>query len=234
MLTQYAMHRAPRAVPALVGVILLACGCSSAGPESQAVDPAAEATPAAGSGGLPTKGDGGLGTKDDGGLGTKDDAGLGTKDDSGLGTNDDSGLGTNDAGPGTEDAGGGVADAGMPVPPDAGGEMNECFACAEQRGCAVQVNTCVHSPACAEEGSCDLACLGSGPFGGLDPHCVQSCSTDWHATQELLAAVACGFRVCPKECLRPLISCEGDAGVPGGPLDPGKPACPFAAAVLPH
>jgi hypothetical protein len=219
MATQYPMHRSPRSVPALVGVILLACGCSSAGPGSQAVDPADEAT-ASDSGGLPTKGE-------DSGLGTKDDSGLGTKDDSGLGTNED-------AGPGTEDAGSGGPDAGMPVLPDAGGGMNECFACAEQRGCSVQVNACVHSQACVEEGSCDLMCLESaGPFGALNPHCVQSCTTDWHATQDLLAAVTCGFRVCPVECLRPLLSCGGDAGVPGGAMDPGAPGCILGHAV-PH
>ncbi len=217
MLTQSPIHRAPGAVSALVGVILLACGCSSsAGPQSQAVGPADEAL-AADSGGLPTK--------DDGGVDTKDDSGLGTKDDGGLGTKDDAGLGTNDAGTGTPDAGAGTADAGMPGLPDAGGGISECFACAEQRGCMVQVNACVHSPACVEEGSCDLMCLESaGPFGAVNSHCVQSCSTDWHATQDLLAAVTCGFRVCPLECLRPLISCGLDAGAPG-PVNPGKPGC---------
>ncbi len=219
MLTQSPIHRAPRAVPALVSVILFACGCSSTGPQPQS-QTAAPADEALGddSGGLPTK--------DDGGVDPKDDSGLGTTDDGGLGTKDDSGLGTDDAGTGTPpDAGTGTADAGMPGLPDAGGGMNECFACAEQRGCAVQVNACVHSPACVQEGSCDLTCLESaGPFGAVNPHCIQSCTTDWHATQDLLAAVTCGFRVCPLECLRPLISCGGDAGAPG-PLDPGKPGC---------
>jgi hypothetical protein len=217
MLTQSPIHRAPRAVPALVSVILLACGCSSAGPQGQTVaTPADEALGA--DSGLPTKDDGGVDTKDDSGLGTKDDGGLGTKDDSGLGTNDDAGTGTQDAGAGTPDS-------GMPPLPDAGGGMNECFACAEQRGCSVQVNACVHSPACVQEGSCDLMCLEStGPFSAVNLHCVQSCSTDWHATQDLLAAVTCGFRVCPLECLRPLISCGVDAGAPG-PIDPGKPGC---------
>ncbi len=228
MLTQSPMHRAPRAVPALVSVILLACGCSSAaGPQSQTAAPAGGAQAPADV--AQEADDGGLPTKDDGGVDTKDDSGLGTKDDGGLGTKDDAGLGTDDAGTGTPDAGAGTADAGMPGLPDAGGGMNECFACAEQRGCLVQVNACVHSPACVQEGSCDLMCLEStGPF--VNPHCIESCSTDWHATQDLLAAVTCGFRVCPLECLRPLISCGGDAGLPG-PVDPGKPGCPLGRAL---
>ncbi len=229
MSTQYPMCEAPWAVPALVAAILLASGCSSPGPGSQEVTPSDVA--AQDDGGLPTKGgddDSGLGTKDDGGLGTKDDGGLGTKDDGGLGTNDDGGGGTSDAG-GSEDAGSGTEDAGMSGPADAGGEMNDCFACAERRGCAVPVNACVSSTACVDEGKCDLTCLG-GPFGLPDPHCVASCSKDLHATAELLAAATCGFRVCPVECLRPLISCGGDAGA--GPVEPMEP-CALGHAV-PH
>jgi hypothetical protein len=173
-------------------------------------------------GGLPTKGDdAGVGTKDDSGLGTKDDSGLGTKDDSGLGTNDDGGTGMTgeDSGTTTEDSGSGTVDAGMP-----GGGMGACFACAEQRGCKLQVNACVASPACAEEGTCDQACFGS--FGVVNPHCIQSCTTNLRATEDLLAAVTCGFRVCPRECLLPLISCGGDAGA--APMEPVDPGCPFA------
>jgi hypothetical protein len=218
-------YQVPCVVPALVAAALFACGCSASGPQSQTFEPSSEFSQDDG-GGLPTKGDdGGLGDKDDSGLGTKDDGGLGTKDDSGLGTGDD-------AGEGTTDAGSGSTDAGTSTPPDAGGDMNACFACAEQRGCQVQVNACVHSASCVDEGKCDLGCLSSGPFGALNPRCIESCSTDWHATQELLAAVTCGFRVCPVECLRPLISCGGDAGA--GPVDPMEPGCIYGHGVVPH
>jgi hypothetical protein len=210
MLIQHPMRPVRSLVPGLVVAIVFACACSGPGPESEAVD-GLDAASAEDSQGLPTKGDdGGLGTKgDDSGLGTKgDDGGLGTKgDDSGLGTMDDGGSGTEDAGSGTEDA-------GMPGAEDAG-EVNECLACAEKR-CALQVNACLQSPACVEEGNCDLTCLtgSAGPFGAPDPHCVQSCTKDPRAAEELLAALTCGFSVCPRECLRPLISCGGDAGAP--------------------
>ncbi len=214
-------------VPGLVAAMLFAWGCSAPGPQSEAVD-GPDAASAEDSGGLPTKGDdSGLGTKgDDGGLGTKgDDGGLGTKgDDGGLGTQgDDGGLATmGDAGTGTEDA-------GMPGAPDAG-EMDACFACAEKR-CGLQVNACLQSPACVEEGNCDLTCLtgAAGPFGAPNPHCIQSCTKDPRATGELLAAVECGFSVCPRECLRPLISCGGDAGAPH------EVGCPIERALgMPH
>jgi hypothetical protein len=217
MPTQYPMCQVPCVVPALVTAILLASGCSSPGPESQSFSPGA--SPAA----AVAQDEGGLPTKDDGGVGTKDDGGLGTKDDSGLGTKDDSGLGTNDAGT-TVDAGSGAADGGISAPPDAGNEVGDCFACAERRGCSVPVNACVQSPACVGEGKCDLACLGSaGPFGALNTRCIESCSKDLHATEALLAAVTCGFKVCPVECLRPLVSCGGDAGP--HPLEPSEPGC---------
>ena len=237
MSTQYPMRSVCSLVPGLFAAMLFAYGCSGAGPGpgSEAVDgPNAASTGA--SEGLPTKGDdSGLGTKgDDSGLGTKgDDSGLGTKgDDGGLGTNgDDGGLGTkgDDGGAGTEDAGTGTEDAGMPGSPDAGG-MDACFACAEKR-CGLQVNACLQSPACVEEGDCDLTCLSgtTGPFGAPNPHCVQSCNKNPRATGELLAAVTCGFSVCPLECLRPLISCGGD----GGP--PGEVGCPIGrTGAVPH
>ncbi len=222
-------YQVPCVVPALVAAALFACGCSASGPQSQAFQPSSAVSQD--DGGLPTKGDddSGLGTKDDGGLGTKDDGGLGTKDDGGLGTNDDGGLGTNDDGGGTTDAGTGSTDAGTSGPPDAGGDMNACFACAEQRGCVAQVNACEHSQSCVDEGKCDLGCLSSGPLGTLNPRCLESCSTDWQATQALLAAVTCGFRVCPVECLRPLISCGGDAGV-----EPMEPGCLHGSGIIPH
>ena len=47
---------------------------------------------------------------------------------------------------------------------DAGGIVG-CFACAED-SCGTQVNACVGSPACVEEGTCDLMCLGGGTTGG--------------------------------------------------------------------
>jgi hypothetical protein len=228
------MRKVPMLAPALIAVIAVAGGCSAPGPESGpgANSTLAPAAAAAGDdAGLPTKGgdDGGLGTKgDDGGLGTKgDDGGLGTKgDDGGLGTNGDSGSGTEDAGTGGQDAGGMTT-------PDAGGGLGACFACAEQRGCKVPVQTCVNSPACMQEGSCDLACLTApgAHFGGPDPRCVASCSSDWHATEELLAAVSCGFRVCPIECIRPLISCGGDAGA--GRMEPVEPGCMEHVGPLP-
>jgi hypothetical protein len=105
--------------PALVAVLLVACGRTPLEPDVEALD-------VSDSGGLPTKPlDAGQGTKnDDSGLGTKDagvgikDSGLGTKDDSGLDT-EDSGSAMDDAGPGTEDSGPGPQDAG-PGPQDAG------------------------------------------------------------------------------------------------------------------
>jgi hypothetical protein len=93
--------------PALVAVLLVACGRTPLEPDVEALD-------VSDSGGLPTKPlDAGQGTKgdDDSGLGTKDDAGVGIKD-SGLGTKDDSGLGTEDSGSGTEDSGPVTEDAG--------------------------------------------------------------------------------------------------------------------------
>lgn len=106
--------------PALVAVLLVACGRTPLEPDVEALD-------VSDSGGLPTKPlDAGQGTKDDdSGLGTKDDAGVGIKD-SGLGTKDDSGLDTDDSGAGTEDSGPAMEDAGpgaedaAPAPRDAG------------------------------------------------------------------------------------------------------------------
>jgi len=185
-----------------VAAMLLVGGCGPATPDSggggDAVDPAADSGPMT----LPKK-DAAADTKDSG-LETKD-SGLGTKD---------SGLDTKDGAPGMDDPDAGdVEDAGTmdpPDPPDAG-EMNECFACAQAR-CAVQVNACTGSPACVEEGNCDLMCLTAS--GGVNAHCVQACTKDLRAAAKLLAAVTCGFKVCPRECLRPLISCGQDAGAP--------------------
>jgi hypothetical protein len=223
MLTRYPLRQVP-ALPGLVAVLLLACGCSAppAGTASQAVDPAEGSAQDSG---------GGLPTKDEAGVGTKDDSGLGTKDDSGLGTKDDSGLAVMDAG-GTVDAGSGAGDAGGSPPPDAGDEVGDCFACAARRGCAAQVNECIHSPACMDEGKCDLACLTSSPFGALNPHCIESCSKGWDATEDLLAAVTCGFHVCREECLRPLISCGGDAG--SSRMEPMEPGCLRPLAAVPY
>jgi hypothetical protein len=233
MLTEYPIRQA-LSLPALVAAILLASGCSappgasaSAATIQAGSDPAADADTQDSGGGLPTKDEAGVGTKDDSGLGTKDDSGLGTKDDSGLGTKDDSGVATNDGG-GTVDAGS-ASDAGSSAPPDAGNEMDDCLSCAERRGCMAQVNECLHSPDCVDEGKCDLACLTSSPFGAPNPHCIESCAKSWDATEDLLAAVTCGFHVCPAECLRPLVSCGGDAGA--GHVEPSQPGClhPLAA-----
>lgn len=228
MLTEYPMRQA-LSLSALAAAVLLASGCS-APPGASGAGGASVATAQASSD--PADADtqdsgGGLPTKDEAGVGSKDDSGLGTKDDSGLGTKDDSGVATNDAG-GTVDAGS-ASDAGSSAPPDAGNEMDDCLTCAERRGCKAQVDECVQSPACVDEGKCDLACLTSSPFGAVNPRCIESCAKNWDATEDLLAAVACGFHVCPKECLRPLISCGGDAGA--GHIEPSEPGClhPLAA-----
>jgi hypothetical protein len=219
--------------PVLVAVLLVACGRSTL----QSANDTLEVSDS----GLPTKDDAGLGTKDDAGLGTKDDAGLGTKDDAGLGIKDsgpgaddtsvdDAGPGTEDSGPATGDSGpatgdsgpatgdSGPEDAGMPGVPDAGGILG-CFTCAEQR-CAPRLNACLGSPACVEEGTCDLNCLigsgaGTGGLGGLNPGCFQSCVKDQQATRRLLAAVSCAFTLCPGECLGALT--PSAVGSPLGP-----------------
>lgn len=225
MLTEYPTRQA-LSLSALVAAILLASGCS-APPGANAATTQASSDPADADA---QDSGGGLPTKDEAGVGTKDDSGLGTKDDSGLGTKDDSGVATNDAG-GTVDAGSGSVDAGSSAPPDAGNEMDDCLTCAERRGCRAQVTECVNSPACVDEGKCDLACLTSSAFGGPNPRCIESCAKKWDATEDLLEAVTCGFHVCPAECLRPLISCGGDAGA--GHVEPSEAGClhPLAAAV---
>jgi hypothetical protein len=256
MPTHYPLRQVLSVAPALVAVILVACGRSPLDASVDLVDTPDAASAGDDSGGLPTKptDDGGLETKD-AGLGTKD-AGLGTKD-SGLGTEDaetedaetqdaaaqdaetpdtgpgmtgdagsppldagtgsDSGMGTTDGGPGTVDSGTGTTDGG-PVSedsgtseggtqdagaPDAGGVLG-CFACAEER-CGKQVNACLGSSACVEEGTCDLACLGA-PF---NPLCFGSCAKNQRANQELLSAVSCAFTLCPQQCLSVLTSSGG-------------------------
>jgi hypothetical protein len=237
MPSRYPLRRVLCVAPALVAVILVACGGrGSLDPGVEALAPAIDESDA----GLPTKPlDAGLGTKDDSGLGTKDDSGLGTKDDSGVGTKDDSGLGTEDAGTGTDDAGptndsgpgtndsgaddsgpgtndSGTSDSG-PGTNDSGtsgtdaGGTDACFACAEQK-CGKQTNACISSPACVKEGECDLACLGHG----LNPLCFESCTKNRVANQELLSAVSCAFTFCPKECLGDLASFGVGAGALGG------------------
>jgi hypothetical protein len=220
MASKHPVHLVPCRAVALASVMLFACGCIA--PASTEVVDAVDLDASAGDGGLPTKGDkdAGIGEKE-GGLGMKD-ASLGT-DDSGSAA-DDGGMATDDSGMGIRDAGPGPEDAGMQS--DAGG-MNECFACAEKK-CAVEVNACLRSPACVEEGNCHLMCLGAsaGPLGVPDPRCVQACTKNLQATQELLAAVTCGFTVCPVQCLRPLTSCGGDAGGFGVPVETGgDPGC---------
>jgi hypothetical protein len=231
--------------PVLLAVILVACGRSTLQLESDGQTSSDSGLPTNDDAGLGTNDDAGLGTKDDAGLGTKEDSGLGTKEDGGLGTKDDAGIGAKDSGAGTEDAstedaGPGSADSGPdaqdsgPVPgdsgtgdsgpgpqdagvpgPDAGGILG-CFACAEQR-CAPTVNACLSSPACVDEGTCDLDCLvGSGKgAGGVSPlSCFQSCVKDQQATQRLFAAVSCAFTMCPKECRGALTSLGGGTASP--------------------
>ncbi len=201
------MHQALRLAPALVAVIFVASGCRSVDTGSEAPEDTPAAAPDEVDGGLGTKpDDSGVGTKDDGGLGTKD-GGLGTKDgglgsdDASLGDDDagtgaeDAGVGTEDAGVGGHDAGGGTHDAGMQGP-DAG-EMNECLACAEER-CGTLTSECLDSPACVEQGKCDLTCLGG--FHAMEPLCFQACTKDPRANEKLFAAASCAFALCPKEC----------------------------------
>jgi|SRR5580704_4408776 hypothetical protein len=208
MSSQYQLHHLRSVAPALVALIVAACATTAPDAQVEADDT---------EGGLPTKPlDGGVETKDSG-LGTKDsglgikDSGLGTKDsgletdDAGAGT-DDGGPVTEDSGPGTEDSGAGTSDSGTRAgdagmsPPDAGA-MGECFACAEQR-CGNVATACVRSPACVQEGECDLACLAlQGPLPLLGRLCFESCTRDLRANQELIAAVTCAFALCPKECL---------------------------------
>jgi hypothetical protein len=212
--------------PTLVALVLVACGRSTLQDANDTLQVSDSGLPTKDDAGLGTKDDSGLGTKDGSGLGTKDDAGLGVMD-SGPGAEDattqDAGPGTEDAGPGGQDSGSGLQDsgsgsqdsgpgdsgpgdsgpgdsgpedAGMPGP-DAGGIVG-CFVCAEQR-CAPRVNACLSSPACVEEGTCDLDCLAGSGGGGLN--CFQSCAKDPRTTQRLLAAVRCAFTMCPTECL---------------------------------
>jgi hypothetical protein len=238
------MRQMLRAGPALVAVLLVACGRSPLESDDVTLD-------ATDSGGLPTKTlDAGIDEKDSG-LGTKDDdSGLDTKDsgpgfedagpatsDAGPGTVDagpvapDAGPGTVDAGPVTPDAGPGAVDAG-PVAdagpgtidagaPDAGGILG-CLDCAGQK-CGPRVNACVSSSACIAEGMCDRSCLtgsgsgrGPGAFGGLNFRCFESCTKDQQANQELLQAVSCAFASCPQECLGALTPFTGGGGGLGG------------------
>jgi hypothetical protein len=121
MPTHHPLRQVLFLAPALVAVVLVACGRSPLDASDDLVD-TPDASAGDDSGGLPTKPiDGGVDTKD-AGLGTKD-AGLGTKD-SGLGTQD---AETEDAetldaetlDAETPDSGPGMGDAGAP-PLDAG------------------------------------------------------------------------------------------------------------------
>jgi hypothetical protein len=204
------------AVPALVALIVVACGRSAIEPDEAALAVSDDAGVDMEDSGLGTKPlDGGVGTKD-AGEGTKD-AGLPTKDsgletrDSGPAGDDDSGsagddsgvgndaaAGSSDAGTAPGDAGTGPSDAGMTGSPDAG-PADSCFACAEQR-CAAQTNLCLSSPACVTEGNCDLACLSAGKNPLASSRCISSCTKNLQANLELISAVGCGLTLCPKEC----------------------------------
>jgi hypothetical protein len=208
--------------------MLVAGGCSPAAPASASPDSVtADAVDDSGAKG---EKDAGVDMKDDGGLDMKD-GGLGTRDDAGVG--DDGGVASEDGGSGAVDAGhmgavdAGPADAGMASGPDAGGNMNACLACAEAR-CTLPVNACLHSAACVDEGDCDLKCFdeAGGHFPGANSRCIEACTKDALATQQLLAALTCGFWVCPVECLVPLVSC---GGTPSAEPPPGAPGCPAKA-----
>lgn len=205
-----------------LALMLVAAGCSPAGPGAAPDSVTADAVDDSGAKG---EKDAGADMKDDGGLDMKD-GGVGTRDDAGVGM-EDAGSGAEDAG--TVDAGSmdaGPKDAGMASGPDAGGSMNACLTCAEAR-CTTPVNACLHSSACVDEGDCDLKCFdeAGGHFPGANSKCIEACAKSALATQQLLAALTCGFWVCPAECLLPLTSCGGTTGAeppPGAPGCPGK------------
>jgi predicted small lipoprotein YifL len=183
-----------------------------------------------------------------------DAAGLTRPGDDEIETGGDSGTTPTrplDAGPGSKEGGapgspgspgspGTPGSPGLPgllgLSPDAGGIVG-CFACAED-SCGTQVNACVGSSACVEEGTCDLMCLGGGTtggglaggglagggmagggmagLGGLNLQCFQSCTKDQMASQELLAALTCTFGSCGSQCLSALGGAGGGLGGLGG------------------
>ncbi len=219
MATHYPSH-VRFAVPALVALTLVACARSSLQSDGQALA-VPDDTSGDTDGGLPTKPmDAGVGTKgDDSGLGTKDaglptkDSGLGTQDsgsagdDSGSTGDDDSGSVAEDSGVGANDGGSGGDSGGMTGTPDAGGGVDPCMACAEQR-CPIQTNLCLGAPACVAQGECDLACLsaparGFGAFAAQN-RCFQSCAKNLQANIELTVAVSCALTLCPQECVTEL------------------------------
>jgi len=224
------MRRFPCVLSGLA-VLLLASGCLA--PTATPMEAVADVDDASvDDAGKPTKGekDAGVGDKDDSGLGEKD-AGIGDKDDGG-GPTDDAASGE-DAGSGsTADAGGG---GGMMGTPDAGNEMNACFACAQQR-CSLQVNACEHAAGCAEEWQCDLACFESAGDHFLSgSRCVASCTKDPVSTAKLLAAATCAFLACPVECLHTFTACGGDPDM-GRPMEPptSGPGCHGFAGAASH
>lgn len=220
MATHYPSH-VRFAVPALVALTLVACARSSLQTDGQALAVPDDASSGDTDGGLPTKPmDAGVGTKDDdSGLGTKDaglptkDSGLGTQDsgsagdDSGSTGDDDSGSVAEDSGVGANDGGSGGDSGGMTGTPDAGGGVDPCMACAEQR-CPIQTNLCLGAPACVAQGECDSACLsaparGFGAFAAQN-RCFQSCAKNLQANIELTVAVSCALTLCPQECVTEL------------------------------
>lgn len=185
-----------------------------------------------------------------------DAAGLTTPGDDEIEPGGDSGTRPTkplDGGADSKEAGtpGSPGSPGLPGLPglsaDAGGIVG-CFACAED-SCGTQVNACVGSPACVEEGTCDLMCLGGGTtgggladggttggglaggglaggglagLGGLNLSCFQSCTKDQQASQELLTAVTCTFGSCGTQCLSALGGAGGGlGGLAGGGLAGG-------------
>jgi hypothetical protein len=121
--------------------------------------------------------------------------------------------------------------------PDAGG-IAGCFACA-QASCGTQVNACISSPPCVQEGLCDLTtCLlgmggmdagssssgGPAAFGGVDLQCFMSCQKDPQGSADLFAAAECVFTSCGTDCTSALTS-AGQGGLGGlgalGGIAPG-------------
>jgi hypothetical protein len=147
---------------------------------------------------------------------------------------------TTDAGKGAgKDAGKDSGSTGLPGLPgfpglpgltgiDAG-PLGACATCAQQT-CGTQVDACVSSPTCVQEGLCDLTtCLGGagttggmgttgagGALGGLDIACFQKCGSDQTASSELMSALLCVFTSCGTSCLGALTSTGGTGGGLGG------------------
>jgi hypothetical protein len=153
----------------------------------------------------------------------------------GAGAARGSGAQAEDAGAGARapDAGRDAGRPGLPaIPgfgPDAGGVVG-CFACAQQ-SCGTQVNACISSPSCVQEGLCDVTtCFlgtdsgtnaggasggGLAGLGGIDTQCLMSCQKDPQGSADLVAAAACVFTACGTDCIGALTSLGQGGGLGG-------------------